>query len=385
MSKDDKMLSTSPIQSFEQMYSALAEKLSGVAIISSGLKTLSDQVSALEQARKRDCAALEKLFDEIERLQMRDPPVTTTAPSSCSPEAVINPITQLINERVSISTSQPVETAEQSLKAKMLLSIANMDNFHPFNGEDAVDAAAWLQDFVDRSNFAGATDDFRLKAAPMNFQGVAKMWYMNHKEQLTSWPVFTDQFLTYFCPDDSHRERLGEKLYTRRQSLDESALHYYDDVNRLCSKFDPLMSSVDRVNILLKGARPEARDWVDLRNPSTPADFLRLMTEYERRMYQETRKLGEWNSNDNRSHQYQRRSLSPTQSQPFVRLPFDSEQHRHFQRVPNSPTRHQRSSYASPPSGERYVHEHVGPSANSNSPRYLPRTDHHRQNQKNEQ
>lgn len=293
---------TGHIRSFEEMYAALAAKLTNISDIGSMAKTVSDQMSVLEESRRQDRVSMTKLVEEIESLR-RDSTTTT-------PNATCEPIARIQSDGI-----RSIETNEHSLKARML--IPNVDKPPQFSGEDSTDAAVWLQDFVDRSNLVGASDDFRLKVAPMNFHGVAKMWYVNFKDQLNNWQTFTEQFLAYFCPDDSRRERLGEKLYTRRQNLNESALHYYDNVMRLCSKFDAKMSNVDRVDILMKGVRPEARDWIELRHPVTPADFLRWSSEYERRNSREIENVDGMNTNNqfNDQHvQQQRQPYQPNQS-----------------------------------------------------------------------
>lgn len=289
-SMDEKKTGVSSIHSFDQMFEALSVKFTGLMAINSEVKTLTEQVRTLEGQRCGDQLTMTKMLDEITRMKADTIPVFSAAISSstAATSAIVNSDI-VIEQSVEAELGASIGSSEKSFKAKMLLSLCNVDKVAQFSGEQGSDANEWLRDFVEKSELASATDEFRLRAAPMNFQGIAKIWYINHKEQLNSWPTFVDQFLDYFCPDDNRQELLGERLYTRRQQLDESALHFYNDVMRLCSKFRAGMSGKDRVDILLKGTRPEARDWVELRNPSTPHAFLKLLSEYERRFGQRAR------------------------------------------------------------------------------------------------
>ena len=273
------------IQSFDQLYMALSTKFAGMTKIGSEVKSLAEQVQSLEEQRHKDQRALADLINDMKLVKGEN--ASVASPPGMSLGGSANVTTPADDEIGQSSTTAGARSAgdsmEKSFKAKMLVSLCNVDKVAQFNGEPGTDATEWLQDFIDKSGLAGATDEFRLKATPMNFHGVAKTWYANHKEQLTDWTTFVDQFLQYFCPDDHRPELLGERLYTRRQRLNESALHYYDDVMRLCAKFNANMSAKDRVDILLKGTRLEARDWMEIRNPTTPAAFLKLLSEYERR------------------------------------------------------------------------------------------------------
>ena len=289
---DSKTTGAGSIQSFDQMFEMLSARLAGLTTINSKMQTLTEQVHGLEGQRCKDQLTMTKLIDEVIRMKTDATPFVSAAKSSAT-----TPASVVVSEGGAIEQGQEdvvdasVGSTDKSFKAKMLVSLCNAEKVAQFSGEQGSDASEWLRDFVEKSELAGATDEFRLRAAPMNFHGTAKLWYINHKEQLTSWPTLVDQFLDYFCPDDSRQELLGERLYTRRQHLDESALHFYDDVMRLCSKFNAGMSAKDRVDILLKGTRPEARDWVELRNPSTPSAFLKFLTEYERRFGQKAREI----------------------------------------------------------------------------------------------
>jgi len=285
---DTKAVGAGSIQSWDQMYEALSAKFSGMTAIRLEVKSLAEQVHSLEEQRRKDQLVAANLIDDI-KLMKRDNASAVLASGLSlvgSGNTVASSDDEIGQRTATPEESSSVDSTEKSFKARMLLSLCNVDKVAQFDGEPGTDATEWLRDFVDKSGLAGATDEFRLKAAPMNFQGIAKTWYVNHKEQLNNWTVFVDEFLGYFCPDDNRHELLGERLYTRRQHLNESALHFYDDVMRLCSKFNAAMSAKDRLDILLKGTRPEARGWMELRNPPTPAAFLKLLSEYERRIGQ---------------------------------------------------------------------------------------------------
>ena len=285
---DTKAVGARSIQSLDQMYEALSAKFSGVMAIGLEVKSLAEQVHSLEEQRYKDQLVVANLIDDLKLMKRENASAALASGLSLVGSAnTVTPSNDEVGQRTTTAEeSSSVDSTEKSFKARKLLSLCNVDKVVQFDGEPGTDAAEWLRDFIDKSGLAGATDEFRLKAAPMNFQGIAKTWHVNHKEQLNSWTSFVDQFLGYFCPDDSRHELLGERLYTRRQRLNESALHYYDDVMRLCSKFNSNMSAKDRLDILLKGTRPEARGWMELRNPPTPAAFFKLLYEYERRIAQ---------------------------------------------------------------------------------------------------
>ena len=285
---DTKVAGAGSIQSWDQMYEALSAKFSGMMAIGLEVKSLAEQVHSLEEQRRKDQRVVANLIDDMKLMKRENASAALASGVSLVGSAnTVAPSDEEFGQRTATAEeSSSVDSTEKSFKARMLLSLCNVDKVAQFDGEPGTDATEWLRDFIDKSGLAGATDEFRLKAAPMNFQGIAKTWYVNHKEQLNNWATFVDQFLGYFCPDVNRHELVGERLYTRRQYLNESALHYYDDVMRLCSKFNSSMSAKDRLDILLKGTRPEARGWMELRNPPTPAAFLKLLSEYERRIGQ---------------------------------------------------------------------------------------------------
>jgi hypothetical protein len=187
------------------------------------------------------------------------------------------------NEPAMMTTQQQPSVSATDQAAKQLQSkrITQLLDSTPFTGSTSQDVMDWFDEFSSKCDDVKLDDMQRVSVARGLLTGVAKLWADTHKDAFIDWTTFKNKLSTHFLlASGADQFSLGQQLYNRRQQLHESAINYYHDVLRLCAKVDVNMDDDTRVKHLIKGVRPEAKIYIDLKNPRTPDDFLQALIKH---------------------------------------------------------------------------------------------------------
>ena len=171
-----------------------------------------------------------------------------------------------------------------------------------------------------------------------------------------------------------------EQLYTRQQQLHESAVQYYHDVMRLCSKVDLNMDNITRLKHLYRGLRRETKLIIDIRKFNEPEDFLRELVRFEQLQKdfepEEQDPLSMMPCQPNASF-IANQSSSYSNREPYQQQSYQQHQQPYQQRQRSSPQRQPDQQQ------HRYNSEVSGYPGKRTSPQYSSRSSPQYRNQQN--
>jgi hypothetical protein len=180
------------------------------------------------------------------------------------------------------SHSNSTSHADQSTKQLRSKQISQLFESTPFTGSPTQDVVDWLHEFNRQCDDILLDNAQRLSVARGLMTDDAKLWTETVRDSLVDWSSFQKRLVTYFqlaAGIDSFS--FNEQLYTRQQQLHETAIHYYHDVMRLCSKVDFRMEDNIRLRHLYRGLRPESKVLISINLFRTPDEFLQELVRLE--------------------------------------------------------------------------------------------------------
>jgi hypothetical protein len=183
----------------------------------------------------------------------------------------------------SILTSPPIpSTTDQATKQLRSKQLTQLLEATPFSGSRAQDVVDWIHEFNRKCDDIKLDDKQRLSIARGLMKNDAKLWTETYQDILTDWTEFQRKLIAYFqLASGIDRFSFGQQLYNRQQQLHESAIHYFHDVMRLCSKVDIDMKDKTRLEHLYRGLRPEAKIYIKMDQLQTPDGFLQELVRHE--------------------------------------------------------------------------------------------------------
>ncbi|CAF4699019.1 unnamed protein product, partial [Didymodactylos carnosus] len=94
-------------------------------------------------------------------------------------------------------------------------------------------------------------------------------------DDLDTWSKFcTEIAKTYLSP--AAKQLAAQQLQSRRQGLQESVMHYYNDILQLCETMDNQMTDQSKLIYLLQGLKLSLHKEVARQEPKTPLEFIQV-------------------------------------------------------------------------------------------------------------
>lgn len=155
--------------------------------------------------------------------------------------------------------------------------VPNLDTYF---GKKDEDLGAWLFQAEEQFSLLKIQDDdVRIKIAGLSMRSMAKTWYRLVRDQsnfpdeyLSSWDSFKSALRQEFSPVDPAR-LARDKLSELRQ--DQSVRAYTAQFRHLCTIIQTI-SEDEKLDRYVRGLKPRTRKEVDLRDPSTFAEAVRI-------------------------------------------------------------------------------------------------------------
>ena len=222
------------------------------------------------QCLQRHDAAIENLIQLLQRL---------TETRDMSPSIKSATSMPVHNNSQSLCSMSSTDQSTKQLRSKQISQLFESTSFSGSPMQDVVD---WLHEFNRKCDDIVLDDVQRLSIARGLMTDDAKLWTETLNTSLVDWSSFQKKLVAYFqlaAGIDSFS--FNEQLYTRQQQLHESAIHYYHDVMRLCSKVELLMDNVTRLRHLYRGLRPESKVLISIHTFHSPDDFLQELVRLE--------------------------------------------------------------------------------------------------------
>ncbi|XP_077484473.1 uncharacterized protein LOC144094366 [Amblyomma americanum] len=150
-----------------------------------------------------------------------------------------------------------------------------------FSGTDATDVEDWLNLYERVSTYNRWDPTLMLANVIFYLNGMARVWYETHEEDLTSWDIYKENLRTLFGRPDDRQLATKKQLAPRAQSSTESYMAYIQDILALCHKVDAAMSETDKVGHMLKGIADDAFNLLVCKDCATIDSIIKECCRYE--------------------------------------------------------------------------------------------------------
>ncbi|CAF1578496.1 unnamed protein product, partial [Didymodactylos carnosus] len=112
----------------------------------------------------------------------------------------------------------------------------------------------WLKSIGNAFKLATLDDSTKLALIAKYLDGEASEWYLSNMDDLDTWSKFCIEIAkTYSSP--AAKQLAAQQLQSRRQGLQESVMHYYNDILQLCETMDSQMTDQSKLIYLLQGLK----------------------------------------------------------------------------------------------------------------------------------
>ncbi|CAF1437902.1 unnamed protein product [Adineta ricciae] len=195
-------------------------------------------------------------------------------------EDQIEPVGDIrIEEAKNLQQAENIENRPLSfvMTEKLVNTIlsTNFDKLPKFGGKNTENIHKWLTDITNELNLLKLDDPQKLSVIQTFLVDDARRWLINHLEELVNWNDFVRQIRqTFSLP--LHRELALRKVGTRDQGMNETVLHYYNDMMELFDTIDTKMTDQYKVAYLKAGVKASLKKEVMRREPNSPEQFLEI-------------------------------------------------------------------------------------------------------------
>ncbi|CAF0911664.1 unnamed protein product [Didymodactylos carnosus] len=145
----------------------------------------------------------------------------------------------------------------------------NLEKLPKFGGKRNENVKKWLLDITNELNLVNLNDHQKPSVIQTFLLDDARRWFINNMSVITEWSIFTIQIQKTFS-STLHQELAIKKIGARQQGLDETILHYYNDM------MDTDMNGQLKVAYLKAGLKVSLKKDVMRQDPKTPAQFLEV-------------------------------------------------------------------------------------------------------------
>ena len=157
----------------------------------------------------------------------------------------------------------------------------SVEKWPKFCGKNNENVSKWLKDITNELNLVKLTDEQKLSVIQTCLVDDARRWFINNMSSLTTWNSFVSQLQKTFS-SPIHQELALRKVGTRQQAVDETVLHYYNDMVELFDIIDINMSDQYKVAYLKAGLKVSLKREVMRYDPQTSTEFLEVAQSEEK-------------------------------------------------------------------------------------------------------
>ncbi|CAF4647930.1 unnamed protein product, partial [Didymodactylos carnosus] len=125
----------------------------------------------------------------------------------------------------------------------------NLEKLPKFGGKRNENVKKWLLDITNELNLVNLDDRQKLSVIQTFLLDDARRWFTNNMAMITEWSIFAIQIQKTFS-SPIHQELAIKKIGARQQGLDETILHYYNDMMELFDTMDTDMNEQLKVAYL---------------------------------------------------------------------------------------------------------------------------------------
>ncbi|CAF3618099.1 unnamed protein product [Rotaria sp. Silwood1] len=151
----------------------------------------------------------------------------------------------------------------------------NLDKLPKFGGKSNENVNKWLTDITNELNMVKLNDQQKLSVIQTFLVDDARRWFINNMSMMTDWSTFSIQLQKTFS-SILHQELALKQVGSRQQGLNETVLHYYNEMMELFDMIDLNMNEQYKVAYLKAGLKISLKKEVMRRDPKTAAQFLEL-------------------------------------------------------------------------------------------------------------
>ncbi|CAF1363628.1 unnamed protein product [Rotaria sordida] len=164
------------------------------------------------------------------------------------------------------------------LMTEKLVNTILSNNFYKlpkFGGKSNENVNKWLTDITNELNMVKLNDQQKFSVIQTFLVDDARRWFINNMSIMNDWSTFSIQLQKTFS-SILHQELALKKVGSRQQGLDETVLHYYNDMIELFDMINLNMNEQYKVGYLKAGLKISLKKEVIRRDPKTAVQFLEL-------------------------------------------------------------------------------------------------------------
>ena len=149
------------------------------------------------------------------------------------------------------------------------------DFVKPFSENANDDVIKWIDSvthFFDIIRLPGTKEALYFQYAPAFLKEYANKWWIEHKQYITDWPMFTQLLILQF--GEKNEYLIEQRLNQRKQQANEPVIKYFYDMLDLCRQYDADMSNKQKIQKLIAGLRLGLYQDAIKDMYTTPSEFL---------------------------------------------------------------------------------------------------------------
>ncbi|CAF4175793.1 unnamed protein product [Didymodactylos carnosus] len=171
----------------------------------------------------------------------------------------------------------PFEMAEKALASRVN---KQLDQLPTFSGKLNENVTKWLKDITNELNLAKFEDSQKLGVIQTYLVDDARKWFINNVRTFDTWSEFNEAIEKTYSLSFAKEVAISQ-VGQRHQGLDETVMHYYNDMMELFDVMDNRMSDSLKISYLKNGLKLSLKKEVSRKNPQTPSEFIKAAQEEE--------------------------------------------------------------------------------------------------------
>lgn len=151
----------------------------------------------------------------------------------------------------------------------------NLTKVPKFSGKTSENVIKWINDVNNELNLLKLDDSQKFSVVQTFLLDDARRWFINNLTTLHDWNIFIEQIEKAFS-SPLHQEMAIKTVGTRQQGINETVLHYYNDMVELFDLIDNDMPEEYKVSYLKTGLKVSIKKEVMRRNPKSARELLEI-------------------------------------------------------------------------------------------------------------
>jgi hypothetical protein len=201
---------------------------------------------------------IEQFWEEVDRLSQMDIEQTNNLEEGEQNNVVHRPL--LVN-----------------MDGKLLTTLitSTIDKLPKFSGKNTENVNKWLTKITNELDLLKLLDQQKLMLIQTFLVDDARQWYINNLSSIATWSMFVEQIQKAFS-SPIHQKLALKQVGSRIQGMDESVLHYYNEMMELFKTIEATMDDGLKVAYLKAGLKASLLKEVLRENPQNPKQFLEV-------------------------------------------------------------------------------------------------------------